>query len=57
MKQDRDEQQDKKKTKSLLLITAKQNATDVQTLLVYLKLQQPEVKNTPTQYGAIAIRG
>ncbi|MBC6479690.1 MAG: TauD/TfdA family dioxygenase [Hormoscilla sp. GUM202] len=57
MKQDRDEQQDKKMTKSLPLITAKQNATDLQSLLDYLKLHQPEVKKTLTNYGAIAIRG
>lgn len=57
MKQDRDEQQDKKMTKSLPIITAKQNATDLQSLLDYLKLHQPEVKKTLTNHGAIAIRG
>ena len=57
MKQNQEEQQDKKKTNSLPIITAKQNATDLKSLLDYLELHQQELKETLTNHGAIAIRG
>ena len=57
MKHNQEEQQDKQLTKSLPIITASQDATDLQSLLDYLELHQQELKETIKNNGAIAIRG
>ncbi len=57
MKPNQDDRQDRQLTKSLPIITAKQNATDLQSLLDYLNNHQHELKETITNHGAIAIRG
>jgi len=57
MKQNIDDLQDRQLTKSLPIITAKQNATDLKSLLDYLKNHQHELKSTLTNHGAIAILG
>lgn len=57
MKHNQDDLQDRKLTKSLPIITASQDAKDLQSLLEHLKLHQHEIKETLTNHGAIALRG
>lgn len=57
MKPNQDHKQDKQLNQNLPLITAKEDATDLNSLLDYINNHQQEIRSTLTNHGAIIIRG